>query len=48
MKAGKTVSMDIKVWSDISEIADLRYEGDVNAAIEHVCREGLRTIETGD
>jgi len=40
--------MDVGIWSDISRIADTEFDGDVNAAMEHVCRNGIAAIGEND
>lgn len=40
----KTIHMDVKIWSEISRIADKDFDGDVNDAVEHVCRNGLDVL----
>lgn len=41
MKAGRSVSIETRVWDRIANVAANDTDGDVSAAVEMLCREAL-------
>lgn len=42
MRNGRSVSMELSMWTSVAAIAESEHDGDVSASVEALCSEALK------